>query len=192
MITREQFAAVMAYISAGSHKPISEPSIAVYYDLLGDLPIEALNVAAKRAILENKYATFPAVAMLREFAFDSMRGEVKSLTGAEAFGIAMSAMASCDIESYGSLARAFAGVPASVKAAVRQFGFMAMYNMPSNSIETARAQFTKIFEAIAEREKKTGILPAAVQEQIAEIGKAEPPALRAARANVLARSEIGT
>jgi hypothetical protein len=188
-----EFAEVITWLSVAIGRPIAddatqhEARMDVYFEMLGDLPLAAFKVAARRCAAERKYQSFPSIAELREMALETTKGTTKELTGAEAFGIALKACNNTDVDVDGSRERAFAKVPPNVKAALDVFGFRAMYNLPSGAIETARAQFTKIFEAIQEREKKTQILPAAVQKQIKEIGQA-PPALEAARARIIAYS----
>lgn len=176
-ISRAKFASIIAYIAGGTQQTLTDAGMEVYYDLLGDLPYEALMIAAKRAVLEHNYATFPPVAILRQFATETKKGEVTRLTGSDAWGMAMKAIARCDAESDGSIERAFVNVPEIVRVAVYSFGFRALYNLPDNGMETARAQFVKLFESIAERERKTGLLPAVVQEQIAAIGGNKSEAL---------------
>ncbi len=186
-IDRARFAQIMAYIAAGVQKPITDAGIEVYYDLLGDLPESALKVAAQRAVLEHHYATFPPVAMIRGFALETTRGEVKALTGPEAWGIALKVIGKFDVDySADHKAQILAGMTPVVLAAVYEFGFMALYNLPSNAIETARAQFIKLYEAIAERERKTGILPAPVQAEIQAIGERNPAITAAANRAVAA------
>ena len=171
-MSRAEFGSIMAYIAAGCQFPLSKEAAEVYFDLLGDLPQKALMIAAKRAVLHHVYRSFPPVALLREFGVDAMRGEVKAMTGGEAWAIATKACGSTDVDVQGSRERAFAKVPEIVKAAVDRFGFMALYNLPNNAVETARAQFVKVFDSIAERERKTDILPAAVQKEIAAMPEA--------------------
>lgn len=68
-MTREQFAPIMAYLSAGmGGKPMPRETAEVYFDLLGDLQPADLQRAAREALREHKYATFPTVALLRELA----------------------------------------------------------------------------------------------------------------------------
>lgn len=143
----------------------------VYYECLGDLPAAAFSIAAKRCAMERKYQSFPPIAELREFATETVHGQVKELTGPEAWGIAMRVIGKFDVAySDAHKAKILAEMPPIVHAAVSAFGFMAIYNLPSDAIETARAQFTKIFDNIAERERKTGLLPAPLHEQIKAIG----------------------
>lgn len=168
MIDRVEFGKIMAYIAAGTQKTLTQAGAEVYYDLLGDLPQEVLMIAAKRAVLDHKYATFPPVALLRDLATDAMRGEVKSMTGSEAWGIVMQAMGRCDVESPGSVERAFSDVPPTVCAAVKAFGFMSLYSIPNSSVEAARAQFIKLFESMAERERENARLPASVKAYVTD------------------------
>lgn len=168
-MTRKEFAAVLAYIAEGCGKSLTTAAAEVYFGLLKDLPLQALQVAAGRVLLEHRYATFPPVGLIREFAVETMRGQVKPMTGAEAWGIAIRAMNKCDVDVEGSVDRAFANVPAIVREAVSGFGFKALYSLPNGSVETARAQFTKLFDGLVERERKQSLLPSVMASEIKQI-----------------------
>jgi hypothetical protein len=66
--TRQEFAAVMAYLGSAVGKEPTREQAEVYFDLLGDLPTDALQLAAKRAALEHKIATLPPAGLIREHA----------------------------------------------------------------------------------------------------------------------------
>ncbi len=191
-MTKPEFASVITWISVAIGKPIADAPeernarMDVYFECLGDLPLPAFQIAAKRCAIERKYQSFPPIAELRELATETKKGQVKELGGGEAFGMALRAAGRCDVDVPESVVAAFADLPANVNEAVRQFGFMALYNMPSSQVETARAQFTKIFESIVERERKTGILPAPVQAEIQAIGERNPAIVAAANRAVAA------
>jgi len=72
-MTRQEFAAVMAYLAAGCGKALSEDALNVYFDLLRDLSIGVLQVAAQRALLEGQYPVFPSVGTLRQLAVETLR-----------------------------------------------------------------------------------------------------------------------
>src|SRR5690348_7985347 len=65
----------MAYLGAGCGKELNKDGLRVYYDLLGDLPLTALQCAAKRALLENAFPVFPQVGTLRKLATEAMTAE---------------------------------------------------------------------------------------------------------------------
>jgi hypothetical protein len=58
----------MAYLVAGSGKPISEEGAEVYFDALKLLPVAAIKVAARRALLESTYPVFPPLGVLWKLA----------------------------------------------------------------------------------------------------------------------------
>jgi hypothetical protein len=176
-MTKREFAGAIAWLSGAIGKQLADNEaerqarLEIYFECLGDLPLDAFRVACKRCAMERKYQSFPPIAELRELATETKRGEVQPMTGAEAFGIALNACGNCDNEVDGSIARAFTDVPPAVQAAIKQFGFMTLYNLPNNAIEIARAQFTKLYDAVAERERKTGLLPPGLVDEIGRIGQ---------------------
>lgn len=157
-MTRHEFASVMAYISAGIGKPIAREAAEVYFDLLGDLPEPIFRAAAKRVLLEHKWATFPSVAELREAAALTMQGEISSLTAAEAWQLAWKATGKIDPEVDGSLERACAQLPPLVFEAMRSFGIPALC-FGREPVAVVRAQFMKFYEQLADREKRRALLP---------------------------------
>jgi hypothetical protein len=171
-VTKQEFAEVIAFLELATGKPIhDDPAQALsrtklYFQMLGDLPLESLRLAAERLVCERKWASFPQVAELRELAASSDRGEITTTSAGEAWGIAIKACADCDIEVEGSVSRSFAkhGVTPMIEEAIRRFGFMSLYN-PEN-MESMRAQFRDIWNAMIEQDRRVGILPQAVRERI--------------------------
>lgn len=168
-----EFAEVMAYISAATTKPLSPEAAEVYYDLLGDLPAEVLRVAAKRVVLEHRWATFPSVAELREAASETMRGQVKELSPAEAWDLAWGAVAYMDPEQEGSVARVTAGLPPLVVETMQAFGVPALC-YGKEPVGVIRGQFLKMFEQLAARDRRMALLPASLKHAIASIGSIQP------------------
>jgi hypothetical protein len=169
-MTRSEFASVMAYIGLGCGKPLSDAAMEVYLDLLGDLSLEALWVAAKRAVLEHKYYTFPPVAILREFAVEPTRGT--EMTPGEAWKIAWGAIGRYDPDIEGSFERAFRRVPPVIFEACLCFGPQAMIAAPK--IEVARAQWLTIYEALVSRQRRMKQIPASLQEEISRVAQSAP------------------
>lgn len=185
-MTRAEFAGVMHYISLAINKPLSADSAEVYFDLLGDLPIAVLKLAAKRVCLEHRWANFPTVAELREAAAATQRGEVSALSAAEAWALAWRAIGRIDLEIDGSVERAFKGLPAVVVDALNALG-IANLCYGKEPVAVIRAQFVKAFEAIAARQKREALLPAATREAI----KATPDVTRPKPAPVAALKDFG-
>src|SRR5262249_5871634 len=122
IMTRPEFLAVIGYVAAGIGKALPAESLEVYFDCLGDLPLDVLKLAAKRVVLEHRWATFPTVAELRAAAAETMQGQVAELSPAEAWAIAWRVVGSTDPEVEGSFQRASKGVPPLVVEAIRAFG----------------------------------------------------------------------
>ena len=174
-MSRFEFAQVMAYIAAAIGKPLSAEATEVYFELLGDLPLEVLHVTAKRVVLEHKWATFPTVAELREAAAETMLGEIKGLSPAEAWAMAWKAAGRIDLETEGSLERACAGLPPLVVEAMRAFSLPALV-YGKEPVGIVRAQFVRMFEQLQARAHRQALLPDGLKRQIAAIGQ-EPAAL---------------
>ncbi len=189
-MTKFEFATCTAILEAGAGKTMSKEQVEVYFDLLGDLPVEALLIACKRALLESFYPTIPPIGTLRKMAVSTMQGRISELTAAEAWGLVTKAAGKCDVDQAGSVERAFKDIPPLVWRAVQLFGFMAIYNLPSNAIETARAQFMRIYESLSANEEKLKLLPASVKEEIAQIGKRQEQQALPARVQAIA-GQIG-
>ena len=178
-MSKVEFADVMTWISVAIGKPIADDArqlsarMDVYFECLGDLPLQALQVAARRCAIERKYQSFPPIAELREMAVETQQGAVKVMTGEEAFAIALRTVDGIDVECKDRTEATMAKLDPTIRAAIYAFGFDQLYTLRNEAIGTARAQFVKCFNAIAERERKTGILPAAVQKQIVAISRIE-------------------
>ena len=154
----------------------------VYFAMLGDLPIDVLMIAAQKALLTPRWNNaFPSIDMLRSLALESMIGHDSRLTAGEAWQIATKAAWGCDIEVEGSVAKAFKDVPPIVSMAIKRFGFMALYNMPNKSIETARAQFRGIFESLLAQEKEEAMWTHEIRDGLIQL--AERQGLATARPN---------
>jgi hypothetical protein len=182
-----EFAEIMAFLEATSGKSPPKGAVKAYYECLKDLPLDVLQTAAKRVVMEHVWATFPSVAELRQAASETARGVINELSPAEAWGIVMRTMAKLDVafdESH--QAQILSAIPALAMQAAQAFGLMALYNLPDANLETARAQFRTIYEQLAARDRRTALLPDSLKRGIAEIGrKTLPPP------NILKIPEIG-
>jgi hypothetical protein len=178
-VTRYEFGVVMNYIGVAVRKPLRADELDVYFDLLGDLDQTALQVAAKRVLLEHKYPTFPSVAELRAAATATTQGEVTGLSGPEAFALAWKAVGRIDLEVDGSKERALKNLPPVVAETLNALG-LANVIYGEEPVAVIRAQFVKAFEAISARRKREALLPAPVREAIE--ANARPAVLRLAEA----------
>lgn len=161
MTTREEFAKVVAYLSAAVNKPMAREQAEVYYELLRDLPPEALKAAAKAAVAESRYPTIPTVGTLRELALES-EGPVQA-TWAEAWGATMEA-----VERYGCGRRGegLASLPPVARRTAEAIGWRALCDARRSEADTLRAQFRDAYGAVAEREARCRLLPPLLREQL--------------------------
>lgn len=184
-MTQAEFATVIGYISLAIGKPLAPDAQKVYYDLLGDLPFDVLQIAAKRAVLEHPWATFPSVAELRQAAVLTQRGEIKALSAGEAWEMAWDAIGNIDPEIPTSLTKAMGKLPPTVAAAVKAMGVPALC-YGKEPVTVVRGQFMKVFSEISEREARTALLPQATKQAIAA---ARPPSVAGLLAGIGAKVE---
>lgn len=80
-MTREEFGVVMYYIGSGCGKHLPDDGsdrpqpIDIYYDLLKTHSVEALQYAARQALLHSTYSAFPQIGTLHEYAVDFERNK---------------------------------------------------------------------------------------------------------------------
>jgi hypothetical protein len=154
---RSEFATVMAYISAGCAKHISREQAEVYFDLLGDLPVNALKIAAKRSLLESQYPTFPSVGVLRKLALEAVSGHLPN-TG-DAWEMARKTILRF---GYYREKQGMASLHPMVREAVERFGWKEMCDSENPSV--LHAQFRGVYERILERQERELLMPAAVKQ----------------------------
>lgn len=167
-MTRDEFARVIAVLSLGTGKELKRDAQEVYYELLGDLDADVFALAAKRVLLSHRWATFPTIAELREAAADTIAGQVAELSPAEAWELADRAARKIDPEVSGSADRHLAGLPPLVVEAIHTFGLPALCCSKS-PVAVDRAQFVKIYEQLAARDRRLALLPASMRRQIAAV-----------------------
>lgn len=179
-MTRDEFLDVMGYISVAIGKPLgnnekeTERRLEVYFDLLGDLPLAVLRMAAKKVCLEHIWASFPNPAELRNAAALVTRGLAAEMAPAEAWELAWKATAKIDLEVEGSLDRACKDLPPLVFAAMKAYGVPSLV-YGKEPVGVVRAQFLKIYEQLQQRDQKAALLPPALKAQIEANG--QPPAV---------------
>lgn len=167
-MSRVDFGKIMAFITAAIGKPLSDEALVVYYELLGDLPVDVLQTAAKRVCLEHKWANFPTVAELREAAAETMRGAVKELSAAEVWDRAWSLVRSIDLEVPHTV-EVLKNQPPIVQESIKAFGLPALV-YGKEPVGVIRGQFIKIVEQLQARDRRNALLPASVKQSIAAIG----------------------
>jgi hypothetical protein len=166
----------MAYLGAGVGKALSSESLVVYFDCLGDLDAATLMTAAKRVMMEHRYANFPSIAELRDAASMTVRGAVAELSPAKAWDMASRLACDVDPEVEGQFERKAKGLPTLVVEAIRVFGIRQLcFGTEPASVQ--RAQFIKCYEQLADADRKRALYPKPLVQAIE--GRDQRPALPA-------------
>lgn len=167
---KADFAAIVAYLEAAVQKPISPETARVYFDLLGDLPSDALRIAAKRALLESQYPTLPTPGRLRQLALEALD---PSIPGIEAWRLVSRAVAAF---GHARKREALESLPPVVSRAAESFGWRSLCD--STEPEICRAQFLKAYESYRTEDFTQRLLPDHVRAEITQLanGLALPPA----------------
>ncbi len=163
-MTSDEFTEIMAYLSRGVGKTFPADQAEVYYDLLHDLPADALRLAARRALLESQYPTIPPVGTLRKLATEALTASEGWPSPMEAWELVRHA-----ISRYGYMreAQGLASLPRLVRRATEALGWQDICNREGPGV--IRAQFRGAYEIILAREQRTALLPEEVKETLAEL-----------------------
>ena len=162
-MTRPEFAAIVNYLAAGCGKTLTEAALLVYYDLLGDLPVEVLQATAKRALLQQEYNVFPQAGTLRKLALEIMQPD--RLSALEAWDLLRRAIARY---GYTKERAGLDSLPEPVREVAERFGWQTLCD--SCEPEIVRAQFSKAYDAQQVRQQSVALLPEPVRQVIASIG----------------------
>ena len=139
---------------------ISEATVSVWYELLGDLDFRVAQTAVKKILLESPYP--PTIADIRKSAVDV--SVPRKLSGAEAWGKVINA-----IHGYGSYGqeKALAALDATTAKVVRYMGWRELCTSEEPGV--IRGQFLKMYQQVQKREEEDELLPAALKDDIAQI-----------------------
>jgi hypothetical protein len=165
-MNRTEFAQIMVYLAAGTGKQVAAETVEVYYDLLCDLPSEALAFAVKRSLLESAYPVVPPVGTLRRLALDAMNAAHREPTADEAWELVRRAL---NRFGYMREEEGLAGLPAGpVRRAAECLGWRSLCD--STEPEISRAQYRKAFETLQGRQQRERLLPAPMIAALEHIG----------------------
>jgi hypothetical protein len=182
MIDRIEFGKVLGYIALGIGKPIAETEDAaagrmeVYYDALGDIPLDVLRAAAKLVIMEHKWATYPSAAEIRE-ACRSIVADDPGVDEAAKHAFRIASKLDPDIQGpYMVDGRLYVSqwdyltkdTPKRIVEAMRSFGVSRLTD-PKEIVGVVRAQFCKLYEQIVQRDQRERLLPQDLKDEITRI-----------------------
>jgi len=157
----------MAYLAAAVSKPVPKETAAVYWDLLGDLPVQALQVAARVAVLESQYPTLPPAGTLRRLATEALATGADVPEPAEAVVLVSRVLRTLARDR----GQALAALPALVRQAAEAFGWGRLRD--STDWNVTAAQFRDFYAALARREKRDRLLPESVRQSLRQLAGPE-------------------
>jgi hypothetical protein len=159
-MTFEEWGPIMAYLGASCGKPMPDPQGEVYFDLLADLPAEAVRAAAKAAVAGSTYPVIPPVGVIRSHAVAAIHGE------ADDWGEAWRQV--LDAVRYHGLDRrekGLASLPGPAARAADQIGWRSLCD--AVELDTIRAQFRDVYQQVRGRVEREKGLPPGVKAALA-------------------------
>jgi hypothetical protein len=169
-MSRDEFTRVMAFLSATTGKQVPEDMAEGYFALLGDLPLEALQVAAQRALLESSYPVLPPVGVLRKLAVEAMNASDREPTADEAWGTVLRAISRFGLMREPEALESLPDGP--VRRAAECLGWRSLCD--STEPEISRAQYRKAFEGLQGRDDRQRLLPPALRDALDHVAAAMP------------------
>lgn len=164
-MTNTECAEILAFIADGCGKVLTPKAQVVYFDCLSDLDFQTLQIAAKRVLMEHRWATFPSIAELREAAAMTNQGAVCLISPVEAWEMAWGAIRRIDMDVDGSVQRATKDLPALVVETMDVIGIASLVG-GKDPVPVVRAQFLKAFESLAARDKRQALMPGSLKAAI--------------------------
>ena len=126
---------------------LTAPTIRIYEQTLGDIPVDGLRAATLDLIAESEW--FPTVAKIRKRAFALMASETESMSGYEAWALTLGFVRDGRGHPIISKARQF-DVPPLIEQTVRQVGGWKHLAEAENAAAD-RARFLEAFERTTEK-----------------------------------------
>lgn len=135
----------------------NKETVALWFDMLGDLPYEIVEIAIKKWVATNKWS--PSIAEIRKEAAEIIHGAPKSWEQAWQEVIA-------SIGAYGSrrTAEAMETFDEVTREAVKRMGYRNIC-MSENPV-SERANFREIYKELSERDLVTKATPIMITDQI--------------------------
>lgn len=154
---------LLAVINAAfPNMQITEMTVDLWHELLGDIEFNVAKTAVKKLILESPYP--PTIADIRKQVAEITTQPDDRIDAAEAWGEVLRAIRHhgyyCEKEALESMS------PRTAKV-VQYMGWREI--CLSTDIDVVRGQFMKMYNAVTEREKQERLLPFSLQEEIRQI-----------------------
>lgn len=180
---RDEFAKVMAYMAAAVGKDPTTAQTQVYFDLLCDLPLAALQAAAKRALIAHKFPTLPPVGLIRECA-SALAGDQSAPVGdawrsvlrfVQKWGRWLDEGLPTHAKTKANFDDDYNQIPKLARRAAEAYGWEAIDKTESKVVF---AHFRQIYESMATRRETESALPEPLKTPVPlTIGIGSMPAL---------------
>jgi hypothetical protein len=146
----------MEYLTAATGLQLDEPAMAVWHDLLGNLPPEALAEAVKRYALTDKSGRRPMPALLIEMTNEVIHG--RPLEHGAAWELVKRAI---HVYGYPREPQALDSLPDDVRRAAERIGWQTICDWPKDATGVLTAQFRDIYNQVVETKTKEAAYRAA-------------------------------
>ena len=137
------------YLEAFPHSKMEPSGLVIYAKALGDYPVEHIKKAMDKVIITSRF--FPSVAEIIENInnlTNTAMGKT-DLTEAEAWESAINT-----IKAHGIYSREpWEFETKNIEKAARMFGLMELAMLELKDVNTARAQFTRFYRSIIDKDK---------------------------------------
>ena len=162
-MTKTETVKLLAVISAAyPNMQVTEATVDLWHELLGDQDLNIVLVAVKKLILESPYP--PTIADIRKRAVEVMTPPEDRIDAAEAWGEVQRAIR---LYGYYREAEALESMSPRTAKVVRWIGWSEI--CLSEDLGVVRGQFLKMYQQVAEREHKEQLLPVTLRDDIKKI-----------------------
>lgn len=147
-ISLEEFGKCIAVLISGMGKSMPREQVAVYHQMLKDLPLDALQLAVKRALCEHEFATIPSIATLRRLATEQADS---------GWALAMAQVSKAAKIAFYQPEKARSLMDEKTLAAVNAIGWDRLHDLDGENRGTFTAQFRAAYEALERTENRTRV-----------------------------------
>lgn len=74
ILSPRQWATCAALLSGACGRPLAAEQMEAYYSMLNDIPVDALQVACKRAVQSEETTWIPSIGLIRKYAAEAVHG----------------------------------------------------------------------------------------------------------------------
>lgn len=171
--SKVEFAAIMAFMESATGSPDTpEDRVAVYFELLSDLPAKIIEAAAQQAVMNHPYPSLPPVGLIRKAAIALQAPP--GIPAPEAWKLFLAAvrrfgsgrrnrMVKGELVEYDASEQGLATLPPQVAHAARCFGWQRLCDTSGEHMGLAERDFIQSYDTLAKRDQQQAIMPPSVK-----------------------------